>query len=264
MSDSKIIVITSGKGGVGKTTMSANISTALAKLNKNVLVIDADIGLRNLDMILGLENRIVYDVLDATEGRISPEKALVKDKRGLSLWLLPANQTKNKDAIDPEKWNKLIQNFKESGKFDYIIIDSPAGIEQGFKNAVSPADSAIVVVNPEVSSVRDADRSIGLMESMGKSDYKVVVNRVRWHQVKKGEMLSIEDIKEVLKVPLIGVVPEEEKLVDFTNRGEPIVLEESHNASKAIMDVARRIAGEDVPLNLYGKDKGFLAKLFGR
>jgi len=264
MSDTKVIVITSGKGGVGKTTMTANISTALAKLGKSVLVIDADIGLRNLDMILGLENRIVYDVLDAIEQRVSPEKALVKDKRGLPLWLLPANQTKNKDAIDPVKWNKLIEDFKESGKFNYIIIDSPAGIEQGFKNAVTPADSAIVVVNPEVSSVRDADRSIGLMESMGKSDYKIIINRIRWYQVKKGEMLSMEDIVEVLKVPVLGVVPEEEKLVDFTNRGEPIVLDESYNTSKAIMDIAKRITGENVPLNLYNKEKGLLAKLFGR
>lgn len=264
MADSKIIVITSGKGGVGKTTMTANISTALAKLGKNVLVIDADIGLRNLDMILGLENRIVYDVLDAIEQRVPPEKALVKDKRGLSLWLLPANQSKNKDAINPDKWNKLMQDFKDSQKFDFIIIDSPAGIEQGFKNAVVPADSAIVVVNPEVSSVRDADRAIGLMENMGKNDYKVVINRVRWHQVKKGEMLSVDDIVEILKVGVLGVVPEEEKLVDFTNKGEPIVLDDSYVVSKAIMDIARRITGEELPLKLYDKEKGFFAKLFGR
>ncbi len=261
---SHVIVITSGKGGVGKTTMTANISTALAKLGKSVLVIDADIGLRNLDMILGLENRIVYDVLDAIENRVPPEKALVKDKRGLPLWLLPANQTKNKDAINPEKWNKMIQDLKDSDKFEYIIIDSPAGIEQGFKNAVTPADSAIVVVNPEVSSVRDADRSIGLMENMDKTDHKIVINRVRWHQVKKGEMLSIDDIVDILKAPVLGVVPEEEKLVDFTNRGEPIVLDESYSVSKAIMDIARRITGEDVPLNLYDKKKGILEKLFGR
>ncbi len=264
MANSNVIVITSGKGGVGKTTMTANISTALAKLGKSVLVIDADIGLRNLDMILGLENRIVYDVLDVIEQRVSFEKALVKDKRGFSLWLLPANQSKNKDAIDPDKWNKMIQDIKNTGKYDYIIIDSPAGIEQGFKNAASPADSAIVVVNPEVSSVRDADRAIGLMENMGKTDYKAVINRVRWHQVKKGEMLSVDDIVEVLKVKILGVVPEEEKLVDYTNKGEPIVLEESLPTSKAIIDIARRITGEDVPLKFYEKEKGFLAKLFGR
>ncbi len=259
-----IIVVTSGKGGVGKTTTTANVSVALAKLGKTVLVVDGDIGLRNLDMILGLENRIVYDSLDVVEKRVAPEKALVKDKHGFDLYLLPANQSKNKDAIDPKKWNELMQYYKASGNYDYIIIDSPAGIEQGFKNAVEPADKAIVVVNPEVSSVRDSDRAIGLMESMGKRDYSVIVNRVRWKLVKKGEMLDIKDIEEILKAPILGVVPEEEKLVDYTNRGEPIVLDEKFGASKAFMDIARRIVGENVPLVLYDDAKGFFAKLFGR
>ncbi len=259
----EVIVITSGKGGVGKTTITANLGVALSTLGKKVLLVDADIGLRNLDMILGLENRIVYDILDVLEGRVAPSKAFVKDKRGLSLFLLPANQTKNKDAVNTEKWLELIKDLKSKGEFDYIIIDSPAGIEQGFKIAVSPSDRAYVVVNPEVSSVRDADRVIGLLESMDKDSYGVIINRVRWKMVKKGEMLSIEDVVEILKAPLVGVVPEEEKLVDFTNRGEPIVLHDRFNASKAIMDIARRTAGEDVPIERYGEKEGFLSRLFG-
>jgi septum site-determining protein MinD len=260
----KVMVITSGKGGVGKTTITANLGIALAKLGKKVLTVDADIGLRNLDMILGLENRIVYDILDVLEGRVDFSKALVKDKRGLSLWLLPANQTKNKDAVDKDKWAKLMESIKETNEFDYVLIDSPAGIERGFQIAVLPADTAIVVVNPEVSSVRDADRVIGLLENMGKKDYFLVVNRIRWEAVKKGEMLSVEDLVDILKVPLLGVVPEEQKLVDFTNKGDPIVLEESYDASKAIMDMARRITGESVPIKYYGDKKSLLEKLFGR
>jgi septum site-determining protein MinD len=260
----KVMVITSGKGGVGKTTITANLGIALAKLGKKVLTVDADIGLRNLDMILGLENRIVYDVLDVLEGRVDFSKALVKDKRGLSLWLLPANQTKNKDAVDKDKWVKLMESIKETNEFDYLLIDSPAGIERGFQIAALPADTAIVVVNPEVSSVRDADRVIGLLENMGKKDYFLVVNRIRWEAVKKGEMLSVEDLVDMLKVPLLGVVPEEQKLVDFTNKGDPIVLEESYDVSKAIMDMARRITGESVPIKYYGDKKSLLEKLFGR
>jgi septum site-determining protein MinD len=260
----KVMVITSGKGGVGKTTITANLGIALAKLGKKVLTVDADIGLRNLDMTLGLENRIVYDVLDVLEGRVDFSKALVKDKRGLSLWLLPANQTKNKDAVDKDKWAKLMESIKETNEFDYVLIDSPAGIERGFQIAALPADTAIVVVNPDVSSVRDADRVIGLLENMGKKDYFLVVNRIRWEAVKKGEMLSVEDLVDILKVPLLGVVPEEQKLVDFTNKGDPIVLEESYDVSKAIMDMARRITGESVPIKYYGDKKSLLEKLFGR
>ena len=259
----EVIVVTSGKGGVGKTTVTANLGVALAKLGKKVLLIDADIGLRNLDMILGRENRIVYDILDVLEGRVPPEKAYVKDKRGLNLYLLPANQTKNKDAVNTDKWIELVKDVKSKGEFDYIIIDSPAGIEQGFKIAVSPADRAYIVVNPEVSSVRDADRVIGLLESMDKEDYWIIVNRIKWKMVKKGEMLSVEDILDILKAPLIGVIPEEEKLVDFTNRGEPIVLHSKYNAAKALIDVAKRTLGEEVPFERYGEKEGFLSKLFG-
>jgi septum site-determining protein MinD len=260
----EVFVVTSGKGGVGKTTIVANLSVALARMGKNVLCVDADIGLRNLDMVLGLENRIVYDVLDVLEGRVDFQKALVKDKRGFSLWLLPANQTKNKDAVDPEKWLKLFEDIKSLGQYDYIFIDSPAGIEKGFHLAASPADTALVVVNPDVSSVRDADRAIGLLENMGKTDYKLIINRIRWEAVEKGEMLSVEDIVEILRAPLLGVVPEEPKLVDFTNRGEPIVLEEDYPASRALVDIARRIAGEDVPMVYHGQKKGLLERLFGK
>ena len=259
----KVYVVTSGKGGVGKSTVTANVTTALAKLGKKVLAIDADIGLRNLDMLLGLENRIVYDILDVVEGRASPEKAFIKDKRGLPLYLLAANQTKNKDAISEEQMVELVNNIKNNFDFDFIFIDSPAGIEQGFKNAASPADSALVVVNPEVASVRDADRVIGLLESMGKEDVHLVINRIDWKKVKKGEMMSVQDIEEILKTPIIGVVPFEDKLVDFTNRGVPIVLEEKYNSSKAFMDIARRILGEDVPLKFYGEKRGLFGFLFG-
>ncbi|RTZ60294.1 MAG: septum site-determining protein MinD [Gammaproteobacteria bacterium] len=259
----KVYVVTSGKGGVGKSTVTANVATALAKLGKKVLVLDADIGLRNLDMLLGLENRIVYDILDVVEGRATPDKAFIKDKRGLPLYLIAANQTKNKDAISQEQMTDLVNHLKEDYDFDYIFIDSPAGIEQGFKNAASPADAALVVVNPEVASVRDADRVIGLLENMEKNEIYLIINRIDWKKVKKGEMMSVDDVKEILKIPVLGVVPYEDKMVDFTNRGIPIVLEEKYNASKAFIDIAKRINGEDVPLKFYGEKKGFLSFLFG-
>ncbi len=261
---SKVYVVTSGKGGVGKTTLTANISIVLAKFGKKVLAIDADIGLRNLDMILGLENRIVYDVLDVLEGRVKFEKALVRDKRGFPLWLLPANQTKNKDAIDQEKWVKTIEEIRNKNEYDFIFIDSPAGIERGFYISALVADEAIIVVNPEVSSVRDADRVIGLLENMDKKKYFLIINRIKWDSVKKGEMLSVEDIVDILKAPLLGVIPEEPKLIDFTNKGEPIVLNDKFEASKAIIDIGRRLMGEDVPMVYYGKKKSWIEKLLGR
>ncbi|MCS7196373.1 MAG: septum site-determining protein MinD [Aquificaceae bacterium] len=260
---SKVFVVTSGKGGVGKTTITANLCVALASLGKKVLALDADIGLRNLDMMLGLENRIVYDVLDVLEGRVEFQKALVRDKRGLSLWLLPANQTKNKDAINKDKWVEMIGDIVNSGGYDYIFIDSPAGIEQGFQIAALPADIALVVVNPEVSSIRDADRIIGLLENMDKREYYLVINRIRWESVRRGEMLSVEDIVDILKARPIGIVPEEPKLVDFTNRGEPIVLSQDYSVSKAIMDMARRIEGEDLPMVRYGEKKSLFERLLG-
>ncbi len=258
----RVIVITSGKGGVGKTTITANVSTALAQLGRKVLAIDADIGLRNLDMILGLENRIVYDIVDVIEGRVPVEKAFVKDKRGLPLYLLPAAQTKDKDVMKPHQMVELVETVKD--KFDYILIDSPAGIEGGFKTASAPAEEVIVVTNPEVSAVRDADRIIGLLEAMDKEDIKLVINRIKLNQVKKGEMLSVEDIEQILHIPKIGIIPDEEKMVDFTNKGEPIVLHEKFPSAKALKNVARRLEGENIPFTELEEKKGFLSWLFGR
>jgi septum site-determining protein MinD len=260
---SRVIVITSGKGGVGKTTVTANLGVALAKMGRKVLAIDTDIGLRNLDMILGLENRIVYDIVDVVEGRVPPEKAFVKDKRGLTLYLLPAAQTKDKEAVKPEQLQNLVDDVRD--KFDYILIDSPAGIEGGFKTAATPADEALVVTNPEVSSVRDADRIIGLLEVMEKKKIQLVVNRLRPHQVKRGEMLSVEDIEEILQIPKVGIIPEEEKMVDFTNKGEPIAFHaDKYKAGEAFFNLARRLEGEDVPFTEAQEKKGFLSRLFGR
>ncbi|HSE83533.1 MAG TPA: septum site-determining protein MinD [Thermodesulfobacteriota bacterium] len=257
----RVIVITSGKGGVGKTTVTANLGAALASLGKRILTIDADIGLRNLDMILGLENRIVYDLVDVVEGSVAPEKAFVKDKRGSSLYLLPAAQTKNKDSVKPDQLVDIVE--KVSWNFDYILIDSPAGIEGGFKTAATPAGEALVVVNPEVSSVRDADRIIGLLESMGKDNIKLIINRIKLHQVKKGEMLSVEDVEEILHVPKIGIIPDEEKMVDFTNKGEPIVLSGNSNAGRALLNIAKRLEGQDIAFTELEEKKGFLSRILG-
>ena len=232
-------------------------------MGKKVLTIDADIGLRNLDMILGLENRIVYDIVDVVEGRVLPKKAFVKDKRGLPLFLLPAAQTKDKDAVKPDQLQEIVEEVRED--FDYILIDSPAGIESGFKTAAAPADEALIVTNPEVSSVRDADRIIGLLEKMEKEKMSLIINRIKIHQVKKGEMLSVHDVEEILQIPKIGIIPDEEKMVDFTNKGEPIVLHENDfPAAKALVNIARRLEGEEVPFNELEIKKGFFARLFGR
>ncbi|MBV6340875.1 septum site-determining protein MinD [Candidatus Magnetobacterium casense] len=253
----QVIVITSGKGGVGKTTITANLGTALAMSGKRVLTIDADIGLRNLDMILGLEQRIVYDVVDVVENVVKAEKAFVKDKRGFPLWLLPASQTKNKEAVKPEQLAEIIDGIKDN--FDYVLIDSPAGIESGFKTAAMPADDAIVVVNPEVSSVRDADRIIGLLESMEKTSIRMLINRIKVHQVRKGEMLSVEDIEEILHIKKIGIIPDDEKIVDYTNKGEPIVLTKNNAVAKAFINVADRLEGKDIPFNELNGSKGLIA-----
>jgi septum site-determining protein MinD len=258
----RVIVVTSGKGGVGKSTISANVGIALSSMGKSVLTIDADIGLRNLDMILGLENRIVYDIVDVVEKRVSARKAFVKDKRGSSLCLLPAAQTKNKDAVSPEQLTGVVEEVHED--FDYIIIDSPAGIEGGFRTAAAPASEAFVVTNPEVSSVRDADRIIGLLESMGGKDIRLIVNRIRYSQVKKGEMLSVEDVEDILHIQKIGIIPEEVKMVDYTNKGEPIVLSDNSAAAKAFMNVAKRLEGFDIPFTELEEKRGILNWLFGR
>lgn len=238
------IVITSGKGGVGKTTTVANIGSALALLGKKVCVIDADIGLRNLDIVLGLENRIVFDIVDVVNKQCRLKQALIKDKRFGNLVLLPAAQTKDKDAVNPEQMKAIVDELKQS--YDYILVDCPAGIEQGFRNAVAGADQAIVVVTPEMSAVRDADRIIGMIEAAELPEPRLLVNRIRYQMVKKGEMLTVEDIEEILAIDLIGIVPDDEEIVMSTNRGEPATMKENSLCGRAFRNVARRILGEEV------------------
>jgi septum site-determining protein MinD len=258
------IVITSGKGGVGKTTTTANIGTALASMGKKVVVIDGDTGLRNLDVLMGLENRIVFTLIDVIENRCRLKQAMIKDKRLNNLFLLPTAQTRDKNDIKSEDMLKLVRELKE--EFDYVLIDCPAGIEQGFENAVVGADRAVVVVNPEVTSVRDADRVIGKLDAKGVEDHQLLINRLNIEMVKKGDMLSISDIIDTLSVKLIGVVPDDRNITISTNKGEPIVLDEKASAGQAFKNIARRITGEEVPLmNLEGESGGLLSafkKLF--
>jgi septum site-determining protein MinD len=243
----KVITITSGKGGVGKTTTTANLGTALAILGKRVSLIDADIGLRNLDVVMGLENRIVYDLVDVIEGNCRLEQALIRDKRNNGLFLLPAAQTRDKTAVTPYQMQELISILKK--EMDYVLIDSPAGIEQGFKNAIAGADKAVIVTTPEVSAVRDADRIIGLLEAEGLKNPEVIVNRIRMDMVQRGDMMDINDMIEILAINLLGVVPEDESIVVSTNRGEPIVLKNNNSkAAQAFKNIARRIEGEELPL----------------
>ena len=250
---SEVIVITSGKGGVGKTTTTANIGTGLAVTGKKVALVDADIGLRNLDVVLGLENRIVYDLVDVIEGNCRLKQALIKDKRYSGLFLLPAAQTRDKDSVTPEQMQKLCQNLKDDG-FDYIILDCPAGIEQGFKNAIAGADRAIVVTTPEVSAVRDADRIIGLLEANGLNDPTLILNRLRIDMV-------IDDVTEILAIDILGVVPDDEEVVVTTNKGEPAVTCENSMAGQAYRNITRRIMGEDVPLMEFDVQEGFFDKI---
>ncbi len=257
---SEVIVITSGKGGVGKTTTSANLGTGLAMQGKKVAMIDADIGLRNLDVIMGLENRIVYDLIDVVEGNCRLKQALIKDKKYESLFLLPAAQTRDKDAVSPEQMQKLCESLKEEG-FDYIIIDCPAGIEQGFKNAIAGADRAIVVTTPEVSAVRDADRIIGMLEANELRNPKLILNRIRIDMVKKGDMMTMEDVTDILAVDILGIVPDDESIVISSNRGEPAVTDDNALAGKAYRNIVQRILGEEVPLLNLEEGKGFFGKL---
>ncbi len=255
----KTIVITSGKGGVGKTTSTANIGTGLALLGRKVVMVDTDIGLRNLDVVLGLENRIVYDLVDVVEGTCKLKQALIRDKRYDGLYLLPAAQTRNKMAVSPEQMKELVNELEE--EFDYVLIDCPAGIERGFKNAVAGAKSAIVVTVPEVSSVRDADRIIGLLSANGIEDVKLLINRLRPDLVKKGDMLAIDDTLEILGVDLIGVIPEDEMIFRSSNLGEPAVTDNGSLAGKAYRNVAARIMGEDIPIMDLEQGSGFFGKL---
>jgi len=242
------IVITSGKGGVGKTTTSANIGTALALQGKRVCLVDTDIGLRNLDVVMGLENRIIYDLVDVIAGRCKLHQALVKDKRFEDLlYLLPAAQTSDKTAVTPEQMKDLVDGLKQD--YDYIIIDCPAGIEQGYKNAVAGADKAIVVTNPEVSSVRDADRIIGMLEKEeGIEPPRLIINRIRSHMMKNGDMLDVDEVTAHLSIELIGIVADDDEVIKASNSGEPIVLNPNNRASIAYRNIARRILGESIPL----------------
>lgn len=243
----KTIVVTSGKGGVGKTTTVANIGTALAQNGSNVVLIDADIGLRNLDVVMGLENRIVYNLIDIIEGKCRKQQAMLRDRKLDNLYIIPAAQTREKNAITPEQMKALCSEL--AGDFDYVIIDCPAGIEQGFKNATAGAQTAVVVTTPEVSAIRDADRVIGLLEAAMLKDIHLVVNRLNTRMVKNGDMMSTGDIISLLSIPLLGVVPESEEVVISTNRGVPLVHQRGSKPGSAFQGIAARLNGEDVPLN---------------
>lgn len=241
----EVIVITSGKGGVGKTTTSANLGAGLAMHGKSVVLVDTDIGLRNLDVVMGLENRIVFDIVDVIEGKCQARKALIKDRRFDTLFLLPASQTRDKTSIVPEQMKKLCDDLRQ--EFDYIIVDCPAGIESGFKNAIAGANKAIIVTMPEVSAIRDADKIIGLLESAGLNNPTLIVNRIRKDMVKRGDMLDINDIEEILGIKLIGIIPDDEQIIVSTNKGEPVVTTDGLMSAQAYKNIVRRILGEEVP-----------------
>jgi septum site-determining protein MinD len=247
--DGRVIVVTSGKGGVGKTTSTANIGAGLARMGFKAALIDTDIGLRNLDILMGLENRIVYNIVDVVEERCKLQQALVKDKRMPNLCLLPAAQTRDKSALTPEQMQIVVGDLRK--EFDFVLIDSPAGIEQGFQNAVAAATEAVVVATPEMSSVRDADRIIGLLETKEHiQHYKLILNRVRPDMIKTNDMMDVDDVLDILSVKLLGIIPEDQDIIVSTNRGEPVVMRDGERLPKATMayrNIARRIAGEDVP-----------------
>jgi septum site-determining protein MinD len=253
------IVITSGKGGVGKTTTTANLGTALALMDKKVCLIDTDIGLRNLDVVMGLENRIVYDIVDVIQGRCKLKQALIKDKRFDYLSLLPAAQTSDKSAVTTEGMREIIKELKT--EYDYIIIDCPAGIEQGYQNAVAGADKAIVVTTPEKSSVRDADRIIGLLEKKDIDPPTLIINRIRKHMMKNGDMLDIDEIVQVLSIDLIGIVLDDDEVIKASNHGGPVAFQPNTKASIAYRNIARRILGESVPLQSLEDESGMFKKV---
>ena len=255
---SEVIVITSGKGGVGKTTTVANIGTGLAMLGKKVAVVDTDIGLRNLDVVLGLENRIVYNLVDVVNGSCRLRQALIRDKRHPELYLLPSAQTKDKTAVSPEQMIKLTQELRE--EFDYVLLDCPAGIEQGFKNAIAGADKAIVVTTPEVSAIRDADRIIGLLEAGDIRDIRLIINRLRPDMIARGDMMSVDDVLEILAVDLLGTILDDEQIVVATNQGEPLSGKNSQ-AEEEYQNICKRILGEDIPFVTILQKKGMFSRL---
>lgn len=256
----RTITITSGKGGVGKTTLTANLGVALAMQGRRVVVIDADVGLRNLDVMLGLENRIVYDLVDVIEGRCRLRQALVRDKRLSELFLLPASQTRDKSAVHSDDMVRVCQSLGE--QHDFILIDSPAGIEQGFRYAIAPSDEILIATNPEVAAVRDADRVIGLIEAEEKGPVRLIINRIRPSMVRRGEMLDVADVVELLAIDLIGIVPEDPVMLSAANRGRPLAFSIDGTLSgRAFHNIARRLQGEDVPF-LPLREPGVLERLF--
>ncbi len=257
----RVIVITSGKGGVGKTTLTANLGMTLAKLGAKVALVDADFGLRNLDLLLGLENRVVYTAVEVLAGECRLDQALVRDKRQPGLVLLPATQNRKAEMITPNHMKWMVGELAH--QFDYVLVDSPAGIEMGFKNAIAAAHEALVVTTPEISAVRDADRVVGLLEVNNIRPVHLIVNRLRPAMVKAEDMMSVDDVKEILALPLIGIVPEEERVITSTNRGEPLVLDVNQTAaSQAIHNIARRLQGEKIDfLNLEEDRDSFLTRL---
>ncbi|RME06723.1 MAG: septum site-determining protein MinD [Anaerolineae bacterium] len=255
----KVVTITSGKGGVGKTTITANLGAALASRGQRVVCIDADIGLRNLDVVLGLENRIVYDLVDVVEGRCRLRQAMIRDKRIEGLALIPAAQTRDKTAVSPSDMVRLCEELRQEQ--DWVLIDSPAGIERGFRNAIAPADMVLVVTNPEVSAVRDADRIIGIVEAEEKGPAQLIINRIDPEKVQRGDMITTEDIVELLAIHLIGIIPEDDNVIVSTNRGTPIVLDGRSKAGKALRNIAGRLLGEEIPLMDLGRQDGFFSQL---
>lgn len=257
---SEVIVVTSGKGGVGKTTTSANIGTGLARAGKKICLIDTDIGLRNLDVVMGLENRIVYNLVDVIEGNCRVKQALIKDKRNPNLFLMPSAQTRDKSCVSPAQMVKLIDHLRS--QFDYIILDCPAGIEQGFQNAIAGADRALVVTTPEVSAIRDADRIIGLLEANEFKKIELIINRIKIEMVRRGDMMSSGDVIDILAIPLLGIVPDDENVVISTNQGEPLV-GNSTPAGIAYQNVCQRLLGHDVPFMDLEKGISFWTKVTG-
>lgn len=253
----KVVTITSGKGGVGKTTATANLATAMAAVGHKVVCVDADIGLRNLDVILGLENRIVYDLVDVVEGRCRLRQAMIRDKRLPHLFLIPAAQTRDKSSVSPSDMVRLCNELRL--EHDWIFIDSPAGIERGFRNAIAPADIMVVITNPEISAVRDADRIIGLIEAEEKGPARLVINRIKPEMVKRQEMLSADDVVELLAVELVGLIPEDEEVITSTNRGIPVALNGKSKAGQAFRNIAQRLTGADVPF-MDMEDEGILGR----
>ena len=255
----QVVTVTSGKGGVGKTTTAANLAVALASLGQRVVCIDADIGLRNLDVVMGLENRIVYDLVDVVEGRCKLRQAMIKDKRLPNLYLIPAAQTRDKTAVSPKDMVELTDELRR--EHDWVLIDSPAGIERGFRNALAPADVVLIVTNPEVSAVRDADRIIGMVEAEGKQAPRLILNRVKPEMVRRGEMLTTDDVLEVLAIDLIGVVPEDDGVVTASNQGLPVALNPRSKAGRAFRDIAGRLMGEPIPLEALESPDGFMRRI---